>query len=91
MGKEEQVVEAEIGTHGVETLRMSGWKGKVNNEATIETRGETQRELRVIMKQMIAKGLAKAFEPERRSGESKAVADAKVSEIAKVCGALCAS
>lgn len=66
VGEEEEVVEAEIGSHGVETLRMSDWKGNVNSEATIETRCETQRELRVIMKQMIAKGLAKAFEPERR-------------------------
>ena len=36
---------------------------------------------------MIAKGLAKAFEPERRSGKSNSVAD----EIAKVCGEGCVS
>lgn len=41
VGEEEEVVEAEIGSHGVETLRMSDWKGKVNSEATIETRCET--------------------------------------------------
>lgn len=50
VGEGEEVVEAEIGTHGIETLRMSGWKGKGNNEATAGTRCETQRELQVIMK-----------------------------------------
>lgn len=91
VGEEEEVVEAEIDIHGVKTLRMSDWKRKGNGEATVGTRYETQRELQVIMKQMIAKGLAKAFEPERRSGEFKGVADAKVPETAKVCGGQCAS
>jgi hypothetical protein len=57
---------------------MNSQKEKIKNEARMGTRSEIQPELRVIMKWMVAKGLAKALDPERRSGESRCAADEKV-------------